>query len=60
MKEKTFIQISAGENHSLAIDSLIYKCKMIMMLTGAKNISELKNLDYKVTGRLRELVDYDK
>lgn len=42
------------------IDSLIYKCKMIMMLTGAKNISELKNLDYKVTGRLRELVDYDK
>lgn len=42
------------------IENLIYKSKMIMMLTGAKNISELKNLEYKVTGRLRELVDYDK
>ncbi|MBP2025997.1 type 2 isopentenyl-diphosphate Delta-isomerase [Peptoniphilus stercorisuis] len=42
------------------IENLIYKCKMIMTLTGAKNISELKNLDYKVTGKLRELVDYDK
>lgn len=42
------------------LENLIYRSKMIMMLTGAKNISELKNLDYKVTGKLRELVDYDK
>lgn len=42
------------------IDSLIYKSKMIMLLTGAKNIEEVGKLRYNVTGKLRELVDYDK
>jgi len=28
-----------------------------MMLNGAKNISELQKVDYKVTGKLRELLE---
>lgn len=53
--------IHGGAEYTMQyIENLIYKSKMIMMLTGAKNVSELKNLDYKVTGKLRELVDYDK
>ncbi|RVU54593.1 type 2 isopentenyl-diphosphate Delta-isomerase [Anaerosphaera multitolerans] len=42
------------------VEDIIYKTKMIMLLTGAKNIEELKNVNYRVTGKLRELVDYDK
>lgn len=42
------------------LDNIIYKTKMLMLLTGAKNIKELRKVKYKVTGQLRELVDYDK
>lgn len=42
------------------LDNIIYKTKMLMLLTGSKNIKELGKVKYKVTGRLRELVDYDK
>lgn len=42
------------------IENIVYKSKMIMLLTGAKNIEELQNVNYRVTGKLRELVDYDK
>lgn len=36
---------------------LNYKIKIIMCLVGAKNIEELKKVDYKVVGRLKELLD---
>lgn len=42
------------------IANLIYRSKMLMLLTGAKNIEELRGLEYRVTGKLRELVNYDK
>ncbi|EFI41838.1 MULTISPECIES: type 2 isopentenyl-diphosphate Delta-isomerase [Peptoniphilus] len=42
------------------ISNIIYKSKVTMLLTGAKNISELSRVNYRVTGKLRELVDYDK
>lgn len=38
------------------IASLIYKSKIIMMLTGSKNIQELKEVEYLITGRLKELL----
>ncbi len=38
------------------IDELIYRTKMIMLLTGSKNIEDLKNVEYKITGRLKELL----
>ena len=34
-----------------------HRLKIVMALLGVKNIEELKNVDYKITGRLKELVD---
>lgn len=39
------------------LKELRYKIKMIMCLLGVKNIEELKKVDYKLTGRLKDLVD---
>ena len=33
------------------------RLKIVMALLGVKNIEELKKVDYKITGRLKELVD---
>ena len=33
------------------------RLKIVMALLGVKNIEELKKVDYKLTGRLKELVD---
>ena len=50
--------VRGGYEYTLKyIDGLMEKTKMLMMLNGAKNISELQNLDYKVTGKLRELLE---
>ncbi len=39
------------------LDSLIYKLKMLMVMLGAKNINELKNVDYKIFGKLKEITE---
>lgn len=39
------------------LKDLNYKIKIIMCLVGAKNIEELKKVDYKVVGRLKQLLD---
>lgn len=39
------------------IEGLIYKTKMLMMLNGATNIEELQKVDYKVTGKLKDLLE---
>ncbi len=50
--------VRGGYEYTLRyIDGLIEKTKMLMMLNGAKNISELQKVDYKVTGKLRELLE---
>lgn len=36
--------------------SLTYKIKMIMLMMGKKNLEELRNADYKVTGKLKDLL----
>lgn len=38
------------------IENLIYKTKVIMLLTGCNNINELREVNYRLTGRLKELV----
>lgn len=35
---------------------LIYKTKVVMFLLGVKNIQELKSVEYKITGRLKEIL----
>lgn len=37
------------------IANLVYKTKMIMLLQGASSIAELQKVDYKLTGKLRDL-----
>ncbi len=39
------------------LKDLQYKIKIIMCLLGVKNIEELKKVDYKVVGRLKQLLD---
>ena len=38
------------------IENLIYKIKILMLLLGKQNIEELKSTNYKVTGKLKELI----
>jgi len=38
------------------MDNTIYKLKVIMMLLGKKNLKELREVDYKLTGKLREII----
>ena len=38
------------------LENLIYKTKIIMMLLGKKNIEELRSANYKITGKLKDLV----
>lgn len=38
------------------LEGLFYKMKVMMLLLGAGNIKELKGLDYRVTGKLKDLV----
>lgn len=39
------------------VDSLIKKTKILMVLLGKKNISELRTVEYRVTGYLKELIN---
>ena len=36
---------------------LIYKVKIVMIMLGAKNIEELKQVPYRLTGKLKEITD---
>lgn len=50
--------VRGGYEYTLKyVDGLIEKTKMLMILSGAKNIEELQKVDYKVTGKLRELLE---
>ena len=40
------------------LKSLIYQTKMIMLLLGVKNIEELKQVEYKIFGKLKEICEY--
>lgn len=39
------------------IEGLTYKLKVLMLLTGSKNIQELKKIPYKVKGELKDLLE---
>lgn len=50
--------VRGGYEYTLKyVDGLIEKTKMLMILSGAKNIEELQKVDYKVTGKLKELLE---
>jgi len=38
------------------LNELIYKTKVVMFLLGVTDIKELKNVDYKITGKLKEII----
>lgn len=38
------------------LESNLYKLKVLMMLLGKSNIQELKKTDYKLTGKLKEII----
>lgn len=38
------------------LGDLIYKLKMLMLLTGSKNLNELVQVPYKITGELKDLL----
>lgn len=44
------------ENAKNYLENLIYKVKVLMILLGKENIQELRKTEYKVTGRLRDLI----
>lgn len=39
------------------LEELMHKVRVIMLLLGARNIEELKNVPYKLTGKLKEIVE---
>lgn len=39
------------------LNSLIYKIKMVMLMLGCDRIEKLKDIDYKIVGRLKEITD---
>ena len=50
--------VRGGYEYTLKyVDGLIEKTKMLMILSGAKNIEELQKVDYKITGKLKELLE---
>ena len=38
------------------LDDVVYKVKLLMVLLGKQNMEELRNTNYKVIGRLKELI----
>lgn len=50
--------VHGGVEYTLKyLGNLIYKSKMIMLLLGAKDIKDLRNVKYKVKGELRDLLE---
>lgn len=48
--------VHGGLDHAIEyLQGLTYKLKMVMLLMGVKNIEELRNTDYKLTGKLKDL-----
>lgn len=44
------------ENAEQYLKNLVYKIKIAMLLLGKKNISELKEIDYRITGKLNHIL----
>lgn len=45
------------ENAKNYLDGIVYKIKMIMLLLSKQNIEELRKTEYKIVGRLKELLE---
>ena len=44
------------DNSKNYLEDLIYKMKIMMLLLGKQNIEELKTANYKITGKLKDLI----
>ena len=44
------------DNAKNYLENLIYKMKIMMLLLGKRNIQDLKTVDYKITGKLKDLI----
>lgn len=45
------------DNAEKYLEGIIYKMKMLMLLLGKKNLEELKSTEYKVIGKLKDMVE---
>ncbi len=52
----SFLLHGGYDNARDYLEATIYKLKILMLLSGARNLEALRAIDYKLTGRLKELV----
>ena len=45
------------ENAQKYLEGLMYKMKMIMLMLGKKNLEELRNTDFKIRGKLKDMIE---
>lgn len=49
--------VNGQKSAEVMLEKLIYTTKMIMLLLGKKSIKELREVNYKLTGTLKELIE---
>ncbi len=52
----SFLLHGGYDNAKDYLEATIYKLKILMLLSGKKDIKSLKNMDYKVMGNLKDLI----
>lgn len=52
----SYLMHGGYDNAQDYLEGIFYKMKLMMLLLGAGNIEELKSLDYRVTGKLKDLI----
>lgn len=52
----SFLLHGGYDNAKNYMEATIYKLKIIMLLSGMKDIKSLRNMDYKVMGKLKDLI----
>lgn len=45
------------DNAQKYLEGITYKMKMIMVLLGKKNLEELRTTDYRITGKLKDMIE---
>lgn len=53
----SYLMHGGFDSADLFLEQFIYKFKVLMLLTGSRNLEELRRLPYKLTGRLKELIN---
>ncbi|NLM05586.1 MAG: type 2 isopentenyl-diphosphate Delta-isomerase [Tissierellia bacterium] len=53
----SYLMHGGYESADLFLEQFMYKFKVLMLLTGSRNIDELRSLPHKITGRLKDLLN---